>query len=75
MVRFVSVEWAGLMPERALAAGLGRLSGGVPRPASVAFVEATLDIDQRRLGMTWSPLGMTGTPVTVSVHALMHRAR
>jgi polyisoprenoid-binding protein YceI len=32
-------------------------------------VDVTTTIDQRQLGMTWSPLGMTGTPVTLTIHA------
>jgi polyisoprenoid-binding protein YceI len=32
-------------------------------------IEATTTVDQRKLGMTWSPLGMTRTPTTLAVHA------
>jgi polyisoprenoid-binding protein YceI len=32
-------------------------------------VDVTTTIDQRQLGMTWSPLGMTGSPVKLIVHA------
>jgi polyisoprenoid-binding protein YceI len=32
-------------------------------------VDATTTLDQRELGMTYSPLGMTRTPATLSVHA------
>jgi polyisoprenoid-binding protein YceI len=32
-------------------------------------VEAATTVDQRLLGMTWSPLGMTRTPATLTVHA------
>jgi polyisoprenoid-binding protein YceI len=32
-------------------------------------VDVTTTVDQRLLGMTWSPLGMTRSPVTVTVHA------
>jgi len=32
-------------------------------------IDVTTTVDQRRLGMTWSPLGMTRTPVTLTVHA------
>jgi polyisoprenoid-binding protein YceI len=32
-------------------------------------VDVTTTIDQRQLGMTWSPLGMTRSPVTLTVHA------
>jgi polyisoprenoid-binding protein YceI len=32
-------------------------------------IDACTTLDQRRLGMTWSPLGMTRTPATLTVHA------
>jgi polyisoprenoid-binding protein YceI len=32
-------------------------------------IDVTTRVDQRQLGMTWSPLGMTRSPVTVTVHA------
>jgi polyisoprenoid-binding protein YceI len=32
-------------------------------------VDVTTTLDQRQLGMTWSPLGMTRSPVTLTVHA------
>ncbi|MGZ4179463.1 MAG: YceI family protein [Solirubrobacteraceae bacterium] len=32
-------------------------------------VDATTTVDQRQLGMTWRPLGMTKTPTTLTVHA------
>lgn len=36
-------------------------------------VEGTLTIDQRLLGLTWSPLGITRTPTTVSLRGrLLH---
>jgi polyisoprenoid-binding protein YceI len=34
-------------------------------------IDARTTIDQRRLGITWSPLGMTRAPVTVHVHAVL----
>jgi polyisoprenoid-binding protein YceI len=34
---------------------------------------AITTVDQRRLGMTWSPLGMTRAPVTVTVRARLRR--
>jgi len=37
-------------------------------------LEATTTVDQRLLDMTWSPLGMTRTPATLSVHARLRRA-
>jgi polyisoprenoid-binding protein YceI len=36
-------------------------------------LDATTSIDQRELGMTWSPLGMTRSPVTVTIHASLRR--
>ncbi|MFZ1994496.1 MAG: YceI family protein [Solirubrobacteraceae bacterium] len=36
-------------------------------------IDATTTVDQRQLGMTWSPLGMTRPPVTVTVHASLRR--
>lgn len=36
-------------------------------------IEATTTVDQRLLGMTWSPLGMTRTPATLTVHACLRR--
>ncbi|MGI8571891.1 MAG: YceI family protein [Solirubrobacteraceae bacterium] len=38
-------------------------------------IEATTTVDQRQLGMTWSPLGMTRTPATLHVHAHLRRER
>jgi len=32
-------------------------------------VEASTTLDQRELGMTWSPLGITRTPATLTIHA------
>ena len=32
-------------------------------------VDASTTLDQRELGMTWSPLGMTRIPATLTVHA------
>jgi polyisoprenoid-binding protein YceI len=32
-------------------------------------IEASISVDQRTLGITWSPLGMTRTPATLAVHA------
>jgi hypothetical protein len=36
-------------------------------------VDATTTVEQRQLGMTWSPLGMTRSPVTLTVHASLRR--
>ena len=38
-------------------------------------LDATTTVDQRRLGMTWSPLGMARTPTVLSVHAQLRRQR
>ena len=32
-------------------------------------VDVSATIDQRQLGMTWSPLGITRTPTVLTVHA------
>jgi polyisoprenoid-binding protein YceI len=36
-------------------------------------IEVTTTVDQRQLGMTWSPLAMTRSPVTLTVHASLRR--
>jgi polyisoprenoid-binding protein YceI len=36
-------------------------------------MEVATTVDQRLLGMTWSPLGMTRTPATLTVHARLRR--
>ncbi|MGI8507646.1 MAG: YceI family protein [Solirubrobacteraceae bacterium] len=36
-------------------------------------IEATTTVDQRKLGMTWSPLGMTRTPATLTVHVRLRQ--
>jgi polyisoprenoid-binding protein YceI len=36
-------------------------------------VDATIDVDQRELGMTWSPLGMVRTPSRLIVHGRLVR--
>ena len=38
-------------------------------------IDVRATIDQRQLGITWSPLGMTRAPVTVHVHAVLHPER
>jgi polyisoprenoid-binding protein YceI len=38
-------------------------------------LDAAATIDQRELGMTWSPLGAIGTPTALSVHARLRRER
>jgi polyisoprenoid-binding protein YceI len=36
-------------------------------------IDVTTTVDQRQLGMTWSPLAMTKSPVTLTVHASLRR--
>jgi polyisoprenoid-binding protein YceI len=36
-------------------------------------IDVTTTVDQRQLGMTWSPLGMTKSPATLTVHASLRR--
>jgi polyisoprenoid-binding protein YceI len=36
-------------------------------------IDVTTTVDQRKLGMTWSPLAMTKSPVTLTVHASLRR--
>ena len=38
-------------------------------------LDAAATVDQRQLGMTFSPLGVIGTPTAVSVHARLRRER
>jgi polyisoprenoid-binding protein YceI len=38
-------------------------------------IDVRATIDQRQLGITWSPLGMTRAPVSVHVHAVLHPER
>lgn len=38
-------------------------------------IEARTTLDQRQLGMTWSPPGIARTPTTVIVHAQLRRER
>jgi molybdopterin/thiamine biosynthesis adenylyltransferase len=45
------------------------LEATIQRTSDRLEVDLTTTIDQRQLGMTWSPLGMTRSPVTVTVHA------
>jgi polyisoprenoid-binding protein YceI len=37
--------------------------------------DAAASVDQRQLGMTWSPLGIARTPTALSVHARLRRER
>jgi polyisoprenoid-binding protein YceI len=36
-------------------------------------IDAATTVDQRRLGMTWSPLGMARVPAALTVHARLRR--
>jgi polyisoprenoid-binding protein YceI len=36
-------------------------------------IDVTTTVDQRQLGMTWSPLAMTKSPTTLTVHASLRR--
>ena len=38
-------------------------------------IDASTTVDQRQLGMTWSPLGITRTPAVLTVHAHLRRQR
>jgi len=38
-------------------------------------IDASTTVDQRRLGMTWSPLGIARTPTVLTVHAQLHPQR
>lgn len=66
-----------LRVEGDLEAAGGRVS--LPVELTVVHAEGGLEldaaatIDQRELGMTWSPLGVVRAPTTVSVHARLRR--
>jgi hypothetical protein len=47
----------------------------VARNGDELVIDVRTTIDQRRLGITWSPLGMTRSPVTVHVHAVLRPDR
>jgi polyisoprenoid-binding protein YceI len=47
----------------------------VEQTADRLLIDARTTIDQRQLGITWSPLGMTRAPVTVHVHAVLRPER
>jgi polyisoprenoid-binding protein YceI len=49
------------------------LDAGIRQLGDQLEIEAVTTIDQRQLGMTWSPLGMTGFPTTVTVRARLRR--
>jgi polyisoprenoid-binding protein YceI len=45
----------------------------IHRTSDQLELDVTTTVDQRHLGMTWSPLGMTKFPVTLTVHASLRR--
>ncbi len=47
----------------------------VARTGDELVIDVRTTIDQRQLGITWSPLGMTRSPVTVHVHAVLRPER
>jgi polyisoprenoid-binding protein YceI len=47
----------------------------VEHPDGRLDLDAAATVDQRRLGMTWSPLGVIRAPTALSVHALLRRER
>jgi len=49
------------------------IEAAIREAADTMTVDARTTIDQRELGMTWSPLGMTRWPVTLTVHASLRR--
>jgi polyisoprenoid-binding protein YceI len=49
------------------------LEAAIRQTGDTMTVDARTTIDQRELGMTWSPLGMTRRPVTLTVHASLRR--
>lgn len=63
--------------EGELEAGGGRVSLALEptlrQTGDALEVDVTTTVDQRQLGMTWSPLGITRSPVTVAVHATLRR--
>lgn len=77
-VRFVSTSVSGPVDDRMqvqgelLAAGhrvLLELEPTLRQSADRLQLDASAKVDQRELGMTWSPLGMTRTPATLTVRA------
>lgn len=81
-VRFQSTSVSDLGEDRLRVEGQLEVAGGrVTLKLDPAFhqtddqldIEASTTVDQRLLGMTWSPLGMTKTPTTLTVHARLRR--
>ena len=51
-----------------------QLEATVDRTDEALELDAATTVDQRQLGMTWSPLGMARTPTALTVHACLLRA-
>ncbi len=49
------------------------LQAAIQQTADYLELEAATTVDQRQLGMTWSPVGITRTPATLTVHARLRR--
>jgi polyisoprenoid-binding protein YceI len=60
------LEAAGGSARLELEAGIRQLGDGLE-------IDAVTTIDQRKLGMTWSPWGMTRTPTTLTIRARLLR--
>lgn len=50
-----------------------QLEATIQQTDDLLDIDATTTVDQRKLGMTWSPVGMTKTPTTLTVHACLRR--
>jgi polyisoprenoid-binding protein YceI len=61
------LEAAGRSTPLVVEAGLRPAGDGVE-------IDAATTVDQRRLGMTWSPLGMAKAPAALAVHAWLQEA-
>jgi polyisoprenoid-binding protein YceI len=81
-VRFRSTSVSDIAEDRVqvegeLEAGAERLAvtleSTIHQNSDLLELDATTTVDQRQLGMTWSPLGMTRSPVTLTVHASLRR--
>jgi polyisoprenoid-binding protein YceI len=80
--RSTAIEPAGddsLTVDGVLTAAAGHVALELEPTVARSGEELTIDvrttIDQRQLGITWSPLGMTRAPVTVHVHAVLRPER
>ena len=77
-VRFISARVGNPTDDKLSVAGQLQVAGKevtltlqptIRQTGERVHVDATTTVDQRQLGMTWSPLGMTRTPTTLTVHA------